>query len=736
MIEAYKKQILKYLARRDYTPVKLTKLAAMMGVPGKDFEIFTQAFDQLLKQGQVVIGGKKLITLPKIPTSVTGIYRANRKGFGFVCPLVPNSYGDLFIAPGNQLDAMPGDTVSAQVMKHGKRDGQMAYHGIITAIIERGLKRVVGTLQRMGKDWFVEPDGKDIVEPISVDDVTAKNARAHDKVVVEIISYADQEHYARGVITEVLGREGLYDSEISSTIVHYQLAEDFAAEHLKQARAAADSFDASDLTLREDITGETIITIDPPDAKDFDDAISLKKNSDGNWVLGIHIADVSTFIPMDSVLDKEAQERGNSVYLPGKVIPMLPEVLSNGICSLQPEQKRYAKSVYITYDVKGAVLGREFANSVICSKSRLTYKQADDILNGHAEGFDGAVVALVKDMDLLARAIEKRRTKNGMIHLDLPETELVLNDKGKVIDAHPADDCYPHTIIEMFMVEANEAVASLLDRFDIPFMRRIHPDPDPNRVKSLSQYVKVCGMKLPRVLDRASIQDLLASVKGTSYEYAINTHVLRSLQRAEYAPQHIGHFALASKHYCHFTSPIRRYADLMVHRLLQAYLEHRMNMIGLEEILPDSVLVKIGEHISWTEQNAVEAERDLKQVLILHMLTDRVGEEMNCVVSGLTKYGVFVQCLKFGIEGMIELEDLGLDEWVFNERSQCIVGKFSSKTVHLGQEMAVRILSVNVPQRQLNLAPTKMLVTSRPRYKVAHKAGRFNNSRQRARARR
>jgi ribonuclease R len=338
----------------------------------------------------------------------------------------------------------------------------------------------------------------------------------------------------------------------------------------------------------------------------------------------------------------------------------------------------------------------------------------------------------------LARAIEKRRRKNGMIHLDLPETELVLDENGKVVDANPADDCYPHTIIEMFMVEANEAVASLFDRFKVPFMRRIHPDPEPNRIKSLSKYVKVCGFKLPRHLDRSSIQDLLDSVKGKSSSYAINTHVLRSLQRAEYSPQHIGHFALASTHYCHFTSPIRRYADLMIHRLLQAYIEHRINMVGLEEVIPDVVLAKTGEHISWTEQNAVSAERDLKMVLILHMLSEHIGDELNCVVSGLTKFGVFVQCLKYGVEGMIELTDLGLDEWKFEERSQCVTGRHSGKTIHLGQKMDVRIVSVHIQGRTLSLAPVKLLVTSRPKFKVSHKAGRYKNAKRRkpARARR
>ncbi|RKY07260.1 MAG: ribonuclease R, partial [Planctomycetota bacterium] len=483
-----------------------------------------------------------------------------------------------------------------------------------------------------------------------------------------------------------------------------------------QARAASAAFAPEAGAKRDDITDEVIITIDPPDAKDFDDAISLRRNTDGNWVLGIHIADVSTFIPMDSPLDVEARDRGNSTYLPRKVIPMLPEILSNGICSLQPKQKRFAKSVYITYDDNANVLGREFANSLICSRARLTYQEADLIIRQKAQNHPGEVVALLKDMETLARAIARRRAKNGMLHLDLPETELVFDDAGRVVDAEPADDSYPHTIIEMFMVEANEAVAALLDRFNIPFMRRIHPEPDPTSVKNLGRFVKLCGLKVPRRLDRAAIQDLLAAAKGKSCSYAVNVYILRSLQKAEYAPLHIGHFALASKAYCHFTSPIRRYADLLVHRLLQCYLDRHLNMIGLEEVLGDAELAEIGKHISFTEQRSTDAERELKVVLILQMLSDRIGDQLDCVVSGLTNFGIFAQCVKYGIEGLIEFGDLGMDEWKFDDRAQAVIGKHSGKSVHLGQDMKVTIVAVNVQGRHLTLAPAKMLVDSRRRF--------------------
>ena len=735
-MEGFKKEILGYVARRDYSPVKMSALAKSLGVSDDDFEEFKSAVKELRGAGRVVIGSNKLITLPHMSGKVIGTFRANPKGFGFVIPLEANSHGDLFVGPGDTGGAMTGDTVSAKVLKKGMRGGQMRYNGVIEEVLQRGKNRIVGKLKKFEGQWVIEPDGKEHFEPIVVDDVTAKGAKLNDKVLVEIMTFATDHYLGRGVILEVFGKAGLYESEIMSTIAQHGLPGPFTEKCLDQAREASTGFAPEGGENRDDITDEVIITIDPPDAKDFDDAISLRRNKDGNWVLGIHIADVSTFVTMDSPLDVEAKDRGNSVYLPRKVIPMLPEILSNGICSLQPNQKRFAKSVYITYDDDANILGREYANSVICSKSRLTYLEADGILKGHAEGFAGEVVALLKDMETLAKSIEKRRAKKGMLHLELPETELIFDDDGAVIDAEPADDCYPHTMIEMFMVEANEAVASLLDRFNIPFMRRIHPEPEVRISKSASRFVKICGLKIPRQLDRATIQDLLAAVKGKSHSYAVNMYILRSLQKAEYAPLHIGHFALASTTYCHFTSPIRRYADLLVHRLLQCYLEHHLNMIGLEEVLPDTVLTEIGRHITFTEQRATDAERDLKLVLILQLFSTRIGEELDCVVSGLTSFGIFVQCIKFGVEGLIEFGDLGLDEWKFDERNNAVVGVHSGKSVHPGEDMRVKIVAVSVPGRRLTLAPVKLLVSSRQKFNSPRNRKKARQSRKQRRGRR
>jgi len=611
---------------------------------------------------------------------------------------------------------MTGDIVIAKVKREGKRGGQMRYSGEVIEVLERAQNKFVGTLLKHPEAWIVQPDGASFIEPISVDDVGAKGAREKDKVVVEILSYPTEKYLARGVIIEVLGKAGRYESEIQSIIRQYHLPGEFEEDCIEQAREAATQFNPEELNHRDDITEKTIITIDPPDAKDFDDAISLEKNADGNRVLGVHIADVSHFVQQDSPLDAEAKERGNSAYLPGKTIPMLPEILSNGICSLQPEQKRFVKSAYLTYDQKGNVVSRSFANSIMCSTQRLTYQKADRILKGHTKDVKPEVIELLKDMETLARVIEQRRRKTGMIHLDLPEIQLKMDKSGRVVGAHPADTSYPHTMIEMFMVEANEAVASLLDRLNLGFIRRIHPEPDVMSMKNLAKLLKAFGFSLPRNPDRRAIQDILAAVEGADCSFAVNLAVLRSFEKAQYASLHIGHFALASTHYCHFTSPIRRYADLAVHRVLEYYLQKRADLA--RDVSAGLDLTEIGKHITFTEQRAEDAEKELTTVLILQMLSKKIGEELDCVVSGLTSFGVFVQSRKFGIEGLIRMSDLGQDYWKYNTKAQCIVGQRSGCNIRLGQAIKVRIASVNVPARQLNVCPTEPLATaSRPRSK-------------------
>jgi len=718
MAEFFKKRIQRFLKRPGYQGLKSSQLADALGVTAECYAQFETAFEQMHCAGHVLIGEGDLVTLPPTGSTMTGTFRANPRGFGFVTPLEPTAHGDLFIAPDSTGGAMTGDIVLAKVMKapvqRRKRLPQARqYRGKIIEILERAQNRFVGVLLKESYGWVVRPDGSAFTEPICVADVTAKNAAEKDKVVVELISRPSETRPAEGVIIELLGKAGRYDTEIKSIIRQYHLPGEFDRSCAEQAGKAASSFDVEKLNGRTDITGKVVITIDPPDAKDFDDAISLEKlpenqHSRTAWILGVHIADVSWFVTADSPLDIEAAKRGNSVYLPAVTIPMLPEVLSNGVCSLQPDRKRYVKSVYITYDNRGNVLETRFENSVIKSTMRLTYLQTDRILKGHTKNFPPQVINLLRDMETLSRLIQKRRAENGTLALDLPEIELVMDKAQRVVDAHPADSSYPHTIIEMFMVEANEAVAGFLDRLNAQIMRRIHPQPDSLALKELAMVVRSMGLRMPKSPEPADIQMLLNSVKGSDCALAVNLLVLRSLEKALYSPLHIGHFALASNNYCHFTSPIRRYADLLVHRVLQQHIKgpwHRPAQAdGSSRDLTD-----IGKHITFTEQRAEDAEKQLRTLLILQMLSSRIGDELECVVTGLTSFGVFAQSRKYGIEGLVRTEDLGPDIWKYVPKTHCVLGQRSGCVIYLGQAMNCRIISINLPALQLNLEPVEPL---------------------------
>jgi ribonuclease R len=703
MLESFKRQILRYIGHSEYRPVKLSKLAKGLGIKAEDYAEFKKAFEQLRQAGHIIIGERSAVELRPLKGQVTGTFRANRQGFGFVSPLVPDSHDDLFIPPGDTASAMTGDIVAAKIVKRGRRGGQMRYTGKVVEILQRSSNRIVGALSKSKEGWLVRPEGKGYVEPVIVGDVSAKSAREKDKVVVEIVSWPTEKYFGQGVIVEVLGRAGQYQTEINSIVHRYQIPFKFNDACLSEAREATARFRDFGEKDRENITGKVIITIDPPDAKDFDDAISLEKDSNNTRILGVHIADVSFFVGEGTALDEEARQRGNSVYLPGRTIAMLPEVLSNGICSLQHEQKRFVKSVYTRYDDEGKVLVRRFARSVMNSAQRLTYEQADKALRGKRGEVKSEVVTLLKDMERLARIIEKRRIKDGMLHLDLPETELEMDKSGRVVDAHPADTSYPHTIIEMFMVEANEAVAALLDSLNVTFMRRIHPEPDAMSMKELAKLLRTVGFSFPKSGGRADIQALLESVRGTDASVAVNLLVLRSLEKAVYSPRNVGHYALASRHYCHFTSPIRRYADLLVHRLLDNYLEGKSLPKRQEQDLTEA-----GRHITFTEQRAEDAEDELKTVLILQMLEKHIGEELDGVVTGLANFGVFVQSKKFGIEGLISTEQLG-GRWDYYPKSYCFAEQDSGATLRLGEGIKTRIVSVNLAARQLNLIPAEPL---------------------------
>jgi ribonuclease R len=693
------------MSDREYQPLKPRQLARWMGVEEEAFSTFRASVKRLRDAGQVVMGAGNALMLPEMPGRVTGFFRQNPKGFGFVTPESPNSNGDLFIPPDAVEGAMDGDLVTAEARKQGRRDGQELYRGRIVKIVKRSDSRVVGELKQSDGKWFVLPDGKQLTQPIIIRDVGAAGAKPDAKVVVEITKYPEPGQLPVGVIVEEIGPAGPLAVETRAIILAHGLAEEFSEEVLDEARAAVAAFDPEDAAGREDITALTIITIDPDTARDYDDAISIQINSDDTWTVGVHIADVSHFVPEGGELDASARARATSVYFPRKVLPMLPEVLSNGVCSLQEGVKRFCKSAFITYDQNAKVVKTRVAETVICSTKRLTYTQAQDICDGKQDGYEPAVVELVRNMETLARKIQARREDDGMLRLDLHDVELVLDDQDRVIDVEPEDDAYTHTIIEMLMVEANEAVARLFDSLDRPVIRRVHPAPDPQGEKKFKTFVRAAGHKIPGNLTVKDMQDLLASVRGKPESKAVNLALLKTMQRAEYSPMQIGHFALASSAYCHFTSPIRRYPDLTVHRMVAEHCRGNLDSRPPEDV---SELVSLAEACTSASERAEAAENELKQLLILQLLAKQVGDIHDGVVDGVTNFGIFVELPKYGIEGLIRLEDLGDDWWEVSARTGKVFGERSGRVFRIGDTMRVRIVAVDVAARQLNLVPEKV----------------------------
>ncbi|MDH3583723.1 MAG: VacB/RNase II family 3'-5' exoribonuclease [Phycisphaerae bacterium] len=760
MPERFKRQILAHVSHPSYRPQRILAMAESLGVTDEDSEAFEQAVEEIIDAGAVVCGSSEAIALPPPGPEMTGTFRRHQRGFGFLVPDTPNSHGDLFVPAGHTGTALTGDLVRAEVIHRRSRSkegsGRSPYTGKIVEVLQRGRTHFVGTLEKRGRMHYVAPDGKALEDLIQVRDPRAKHARIGDKVVVELTRYPEDGYLAEGVITEVLGEAGEPDVETQAVCRAYDLPDSFPEAVLEDTRrviAARGPDLAQTSDDRTDLRETYILTIDPPDAQDFDDAISLESTDDG-VELGVHIADVATFVTPGTPLDEEARERGNSTYLPRHVVPMLPEVLSNGLCSLQPGVPRLCKSAFMTYDTKGKVTRTRFARTIIQSNHRLTYLEAQALIDGdqklartHAR-FDAPytdqLLDALKQIDELARRIRKRRVRDGMISLDLPEAVLVFDDDGRVVDAEPEDDAFTHQIIEACMVEANEAVARVFADLNVPGIRRVHPEPAANDLSDLRSFARVAGHNIPARPSREELQDLLNRVRGKPAARAVHFAVLKTLTKATYGPDLIGHFALASEHYTHFTSPIRRYPDLVVHRALDVLLKHLpksgripdgakarkrfaadlQNDPGLPDI---DALRQLGAHCSATERKSEAAERELRAFLVLQLLSEKIGEEFAGTVTGVTGFGIFVQIDKYVVEGLIGLEDLPgapRDRWQLSEKTGSLVARRSGHRLTIGDQLKVRINAIDLARRQMQLLIASSHAGESPRRKGSGRSRR------------
>ncbi|MCE5302570.1 MAG: ribonuclease R [Planctomycetaceae bacterium] len=706
---------------KGYRPQKPRQIAQQLKLSKDDVPELKKTIKRLVHQRRLRYGPNHLVMPPAEPTAApkavakparkpdqaknkpsnrrTGVFQRRSQGFGFVRvtdqPVVPGAK-DIYVPADQAGDAATGDTVVVELQR--ARRGDPGPRGRIVEIVERQTHQFVGTYLESSGSAYVKVNGALFARPIYVGDPGAKNAQPDDKVVMEMIRFPSPLRDGEGVITEVLGPRGAPGVDTLSIIREFNLPDQFADDALDEARQLADGFDES-LDGRTDFSQETIVTIDPVDARDFDDAISLTRLPNGHWRLGVHIADVSHFVRPRTPLDREALERATSVYLPDRVLPMLPEVLSNGLASLQPGKLRYTKSAVMEFTDEGLRVSTELFSAAIRSSKRLTYEQVDEFLadrQASRRKLGATICDLLDRMHTLAMTMRRRRMTNGSLELTMPEVKVDLDRQGRVSGAHVVENTESHQMIEEFMLAANEAVAETLRDRGLHFLRRIHQAPAQQKIQALQEFMTELGYANDGLQDRFALQKLLNSALGRREQHAVHFAVLRAMQRAIYSPMEEGHYALASDCYCHFTSPIRRYPDLTIHRLVEALLTKKKPRNDYDE------LVAMGRHCSDREQRAEAAERDLTKLKLLSYLSDRIGEEMDAVVTGVESYGLFVQGVELPAEGLVRVETLGDDSYRFDRAAHTLAGHREGNRFRLGDVLRVAVSRVDLDRRELD----------------------------------
>jgi ribonuclease R len=688
----------------EQKPLTLKALAKRLKVGDDGYAELRAAVKALITSGKLALAKDKTLTKAEHREgTVVGTFRRSAKGFGFVRPAQGSGAKSeqIFIPPDAGGDASTGDEVLVRITRKPKGPGFNA-EGRIVQVLTRASGVFVGTYFERDDAGMVKIDGTTIHDPIYVGDPGAKGARPGDKVAIEMVRYPTPYRGGEGVITEVLGPRGQPGVDTLAIIRALGIPDTFDDDTLDDARQAAKAFKEEDLEGRLDLTGELTITIDPATARDFDDAITLSRDEKGFWKLGVHIADVSHFVRPNSPLDRTARNRGTSVYLPDRVIPMLPEVLSNSLASLQAGHVRYTVSAFMEFNAEGIRTDRSFARSAINVDHRFAYEQAMALIkdaDAPMEGVGAEPRAMIGRMHELAMILRRRRFARGALELDMPEVEVELGENGEVVGAHLATNDESHQVIEEFMLAANEAVASFLTEKGVGFLRRSHPDPEPRKLKEFAEFARSLGLSIENPQSRFDLQKVLAASAGTPESYAVHFGLLRSLKQAVYTPEPVGHYALASDDYCHFTSPIRRYPDLQVHRQLTTILAGKKPKSDFEE------LTALAEHCTRTERRAETAEREVIKVKLLTYLETRVGEKMHAILVGVEDFGLFARLVELPAEGLIHVTSLADDYYYLEAETHTLIGRASGRRFRLGDRLEVTIARVDIDRRELSLLP-------------------------------
>ncbi len=685
--------VLRYLRTKASRPARLKEIAGALHAGGKGLRRLRRVLRSLTESGEIYITRTKRYGLVEQMNLVTGLFEAHRDGYGFVIP-EKSGEKDIFIAPRRTMGAMSGDRVVARV------ESRVRMEGSIIRILERGQKKIIGELCCEKNIYYVKPRAKNIPFSILIGPGDRGGAGPGDRVVVEITSYPTAAGPAGGKILKVLGDVTEPRDEINMIIEEYSLPRRFPAAVLSGARGIRRRVQVRG---RVDCRDLLTVTIDGESAKDFDDAISIRRSGSG-FVLYVHIADVGWYVPWDSALDIEARRRGTSVYFPGSVIPMLPEKLSNDLCSLVPGQDRPTFTVEMHFDGRGRITDKKFYPAVIHSNERMTYTSVRKILVDNDGDEREKYSYLLEDLEMmeeLCDLLRNRRIRRGSLDFDLPEPEVLLDIQGRPEAVIRAERNLAHMIIEEFMIAANEAVASYLESTGVPAIYRVHEKPDTAKLDELRPIFRAFGLNV-RKAGVGVFHSILRQVKGTPHESLMNILLLRSLKQAKYSTENIGHFGLASKCYTHFTSPIRRYPDLVVHRILRDSVNGKKlsaRKTGhLEKLLPG-----IAAHSSKAERTADEAEREILNAMRVWFMKDKTGGEYDGIVTRITSYGLKIQLKDFFVEGFLHVSSMADDYYRFDEKNYRLTGRRGKKAFTLGQEVRVRIDRVDIEEREIVL---------------------------------
>ena len=725
-----KEIVLNFIKDEKYVPMKAKDIAFILGVPKQMYNDFHQILNELESEFKIQSTKKGKYMLVDENAYKVGILRLNQKGFGFV--KINDSDDEVFIPSENINHALNEDEVLVEIIENAV-DSKEHKEGKIIKILKHEKNTLVGTFQNSRNFGFVVPDDKKFGTDIFISKKDFGKARNNQKVVVKITKFAEKGRKAEGKIIEVLGNRDEAGIDMLSLVKEYNLPYEFPEPVLKEAKSLDINITEKDIKTRLDLRDKELFTIDGEDAKDLDDAVCVEKNKDGNYVLGVHIADVSNYVKENSQLDKEAVIRGTSVYMMDRVIPMLPKELSNGICSLNEGQDRFALSVIMEINDKGQVVSSDIQKSIINVTRRMSYTSVYNILkylelqendndrkqeseNQIYEEFNSQNITEImkykeyfnhfKLMEELAKILKKKREKDGSLDLDVPESKIILDENGVAVDVKKYEITFANEIIEQFMLIANETVAEKFFWLEAPFIYRVHPAPDIEKIRELNSFIWNLGYRIKAGKDNIhpkAFAEVLEEVKGKPEERVVSNLILRTLKVAQYESENRGHFGIASKYYCHFTSPIRRYPDLFIHRVISKYIEMNYSVSNEDIEKYSEQSVKYSRTSSEREKVAQKVERDSVDIKKAEFMQSKLGEEYEGIISNITSFGVFVE-LENTVEGLIRFENLGDEYFVYDEEHKQLIGEQTGDVFNIGDSMKIKVIEANKELRRISFA--------------------------------